>query len=113
MTEAGIPWTRDAVVNLETGRRKRLAIHEVLALAYVLDVANPVDLLVPETGRYFPILPGQRLYRATVREWFEGKTGPLRQRQKWGPEEIAAAAEEIAAGLPRRQGSRPRPWKRC
>lgn len=38
MTAVGVPWTRDAVVNLETGRRKRLAAHELLALAYVLDV---------------------------------------------------------------------------
>ena len=42
MTEVGVPWTRNAVVNLESGRRKQIALHEVLALAYVLDVAPAV-----------------------------------------------------------------------
>src|SRR5215472_13777805 len=33
MADSGVPWTRDTVVNLENGRRKRIAAHELLALA--------------------------------------------------------------------------------
>jgi transcriptional regulator with XRE-family HTH domain len=82
MTQVGIPWTRDAVTNLETGRRTRLAAHEVLALAYVLDAESPVDLLVPrslDTRMPVPVTPAVGVTAATMRDWFEHKTGPLRQ----------------------------------
>lgn len=46
MTEAGIAWNRAIVAKLETGRRSFVTVDEVMALAYVLDVA-PVHLLVP------------------------------------------------------------------
>jgi transcriptional regulator with XRE-family HTH domain len=100
MTAVGVPWNADIVVNLEHGRRKSLRVHELLALAWVLDAASPVDLLVPEDARYYPVTPKRREYRQTVLAWFAGKTGPLRQRQSFTPETVAEMAQEIAAGLP-------------
>ena len=99
MAKAGIPWTRDTVTNLESGRRKRIAAHEVLALAWVLELPSPVDLLAPPGDRYVQVLPGRREYTAVVRAWFEGKTGPLRLRQPWSPEVVAAAADELAGEM--------------
>src|SRR5438105_11407018 len=46
MTAAGIAWTRLVVTKLETGRRKSVSVEELLALAYVLDVA-PLHLMIP------------------------------------------------------------------
>ena len=107
MTGAGVPWNADIVVNLEHGRRKSLRVHELLALAYVLDVANPVNLLVPGPGRYFQVTPNHRIYRATAQAWFEGRTGPLRNRRPFGPESIAEAAAELAGQLPPEAGVTP------
>lgn len=100
MAKAGIPWTRDTVTNLETGRRKHIAAHEVLALAWLLDVRSPVDLFVPSGERYVPVLPERQEYASVVRQWFEGKTGPLRQRPAGSPEGWAAFLEEFAEATP-------------
>lgn len=86
MTDAGVPWTRDTVVNLENGRRKRLAVHEVLALAYVLDAETPLDLLVPDSV-LFPVTPKVQEGTTFVRDWFDGRTGPLHEfREATGAE---------------------------
>lgn len=45
MTEHGVPWKRDVVTALERGRRERLDVDELLALAAVLGVP-PAALLV-------------------------------------------------------------------
>lgn len=95
MTKAGVPWNTDVVVNLEHGRRKSLRVHELLALAWVLD-ASPADLLAPSAERYTWVLPGQSYYTVTVRSWLDGETGPLRTRKPWGAGEVKAAAEEMA-----------------
>jgi transcriptional regulator with XRE-family HTH domain len=79
MTAVGIPWTRDAVTNLETGRRKSLHAHELLALAYVLDVASPVDLLAPPTAARLPVTPEVQAETLDARAWCWGQTGPLRR----------------------------------
>src|SRR5258706_2102210 len=79
MAAAGVPWTRDAVVNLENGRRKRLAAHELLALAFVLDVPNRVDLLVPPTMPKLSVTPAIEAATLDARAWCWGQTGPLRQ----------------------------------
>jgi hypothetical protein len=100
MTKAGVPWSRDTVVNLENGRRKRIAAHELLTLAYVLDVASPAELLAPASDRYFRAIPDRPFYRKVAAAWIEGKTGPLRQVKAWGPEAVADAAEELAGNLP-------------
>lgn len=46
MVRVGLPWKREIVANLETGRRTNITVEELLGLAYVLSVA-PVHLLVP------------------------------------------------------------------
>jgi len=46
MTAAGVAWTRLVVTKLEKGYRQSISVEELLALAYVLDVA-PVNLLIP------------------------------------------------------------------
>jgi transcriptional regulator with XRE-family HTH domain len=80
MTQAGIPWNADVVVNLEHGRRKSLRVHELLALALVLDVHSPLDLLVPQdqAAPAYPVTPGTLADQATVLAWCKGETGPLR-----------------------------------
>jgi hypothetical protein len=82
MAAVAVPWTRDVVVNLENGRRKSIAVHELLTLAWVLDIPNPVDLLVPHghglEAVAFPVTPGILVNPELVRAWFAGETGPLR-----------------------------------
>jgi transcriptional regulator with XRE-family HTH domain len=46
MTKQGIRWDRSIVANLENGRRENVTVAELLAAAYVLNVA-PVHLIVP------------------------------------------------------------------
>lgn len=103
MTAVGVPWTRDAVSNLETGRRKHLAVHEVIALAWVLDIPNPVDLLVPQGERLeattFPVTPGILVNPNAVRAWFRGKTGPLRAYLEERASEAEAMYEESIRGV--------------
>lgn len=59
MTKVGVPWQRMVVVKLETGRRQGLSVSELLALAYVLNVA-PVHLLVPPLPAPLAPLDGGR-----------------------------------------------------
>ncbi len=81
MAAVGVPWTRDSVTNLETGRRKQVAVHEAIALAYVLEVGTPLEVIVPRLAkvRIFPVTPTTMLEADAVRAWFLGQTGPLRQ----------------------------------
>jgi hypothetical protein len=77
MTTAGVPWTRETVVNLERGRKKSLGVHELLALAWVLDANTPLDLLAPN-GAPVRVTPGIELLPVVIRAWFRGSTGPLK-----------------------------------
>lgn len=92
MTGVGVPWTRNSVVNLESGRRAQIAVHELLALAWVLDVPNPLDLLAPADDTYTWVLPARREYTAVVRAWFAGEDRSA-ARVKAAAEEMAASAE--------------------
>jgi transcriptional regulator with XRE-family HTH domain len=99
MTAAGVPWNTDIVVNLEHGRRKSLRVHELLALAYVLDAESPADLLVGDLfQRPYPVTPNIMLTADVVRGWCQGETGPLREwlsaaKEGGGPEDLAALLE--------------------
>jgi len=113
MTAVGVPWTRDVVVNLENGRRKSIAAHEVIALAYVLDLETPLDLFVPHDNTpiskplvpdSLPVTPsGPNILNHVLRDWFRGEIGSL---QTWyaknGPrsnmfhEAITAAMNEAS-----------------
>lgn len=97
MSAAGVPWTRDIVVNLENGRRKTLAVHELLALAWVLDVASPVDLIAPpgySGDEMFPVTPATTATPQQVRAWFT--TG--RSLRLW-INTLAGLKETIRQGL--------------
>jgi hypothetical protein len=101
MTGVGVPWNRTIVANLEGGRRKSLRVHEVIALAWVLDVDSPLDLIVPELRKdpAYPVTPGTLLNRAAVRAWFRGETGPLREwldAPRDGEQELAGVLANIA-----------------
>jgi transcriptional regulator with XRE-family HTH domain len=95
MTKAGVPWNADIVVNLEHGRRKSLRVHELLALAWVLDADSPVDLMVPDDPKdqVYPVTPSTLLARAAVRAWCQGETGPLRE---WLEQPRAGEPEDLA-----------------
>jgi len=79
MTKAGVPWNADIVVNLEHGRRRSLRVHELMALAWVLDVDSPLDLLAPPDVIFYPVTPGGNVRVEAVRAWWLGETGPLRE----------------------------------
>ena len=67
-----LKWDRNIVANLETGRRRIVSISEVLALAFVLDVA-PVHLFVPlEDARPYAVTSGLVLPSVAVRRWVRG-----------------------------------------
>lgn len=77
MTSAGVKWERSVVANLESGRRQSVSVDELLALAYVLDVA-PVHLLVPLSDNvWFHFTPETATPAGLVREWVRGRH-PLR-----------------------------------
>lgn len=79
MAAAGVPWTRDTVVNLENGRRKNLHVHEAMALAWILDADSPLDVLVPHPrAEPFPVTPAEDRPASLVRAWFRDETGPPR-----------------------------------
>jgi hypothetical protein len=66
-------------VNLEHGRRRSLRVHELMALAWVLEVDNPLELLVPADEVFYPVAPLQYVRSEAARAWWMGETGPLRE----------------------------------
>jgi transcriptional regulator with XRE-family HTH domain len=101
MKAVGVPWNASVVENLEYGKRKSLRVHELLALAWVLEVNSPLDLLVPESedgDQMYPVTPSILVFRQAVRGWLLGETGPLRAwLERTGPDE--PTIEEMAAVL--------------
>jgi len=73
LKSVGLDWNRSIVANFESGRRPSVSIEEVLALAYVLDVA-PVHLLVPvDNAPWYAFVPERAAASARVREWVRGR----------------------------------------
>jgi transcriptional regulator with XRE-family HTH domain len=99
MREVGIPWKREVVANLETGRRASVGVDELLALAVVLQVA-PVHLLVPLEGdEPYQVTPRRTERSIRVREWIRG-TLPLRpEDRRRFYSEIPDNEWELYAGL--------------
>lgn len=93
MTKAGVSWDRSVVANLENGRRKSLRVHELLTLAYVLDVDTPLDLLIPlapaeESNARYPVTPDLEVHTNIVRMWCHpGSAFTLRRWMRMTPEE--------------------------
>jgi len=77
MAAVGLPWKKDHVHTLERrDGRKDIGVTELLALAFVLDVA-PVHLLVPvEDDVEYQVTPNRRYPAARVRDFIRG-TNPL------------------------------------
>jgi transcriptional regulator with XRE-family HTH domain len=72
MTQAGAPWDRTIVANLENGRRGTVSVAELLALGYVLDIP-PVSLLAPlGEDETMTVLPGLELRPYELRAWLIG-----------------------------------------
>ncbi len=65
---------RSVIANIETGRRRGVSVDELLALAYVLEVA-PVHLLVPleDTGVFYRFTPSWAAFPVAVRAWVRGE----------------------------------------
>ncbi|MFJ3290394.1 helix-turn-helix transcriptional regulator [Streptomyces sp. NPDC086669] len=72
---SGLPWDRQTVTKLETGRRQNISVVEWLALSRALDV-SPLHLLVPLEEVNFQVTPEESLPAGRVRAWLRG-TEPL------------------------------------
>lgn len=73
MKATGVPWERMVVTKFETGRRQSLTVEELLALAFVLEVA-PVHLLVPiDADGEYPVTPTVSAATDRVRAWIRGQ----------------------------------------
>ena len=73
MARVGVPWKRGVVAKLESGLREAVSVEELLALAYVLDVA-PVHLLVPfdDDAQPYQVTPTRDDPAGFVRDWIRG-----------------------------------------
>ena len=84
MRARGIPWRREVVANLETGRRDRLDVDELLALALVFGVP-PMVLLVDPAEETAVIalgsddVPATEVPATTALRWLSADS-PLEQR---------------------------------
>ena len=75
MTQAGIRWDRSVVANLESGRRSAVSVEELLALAFVLDVA-PIHLIVPtDPDGWYAVTPDIATSNEQARAWIRGAPG--------------------------------------
>ncbi len=75
----GLKWDRNVIASFETGRRKTLSVEELLALAYVLDVA-PIHLLVaPDDARWYRYVPNYAAAPDRVRAWIRGEHWMMRR----------------------------------
>lgn len=96
-------FNRSVLANLESGRRKYVTVAEMLALAYVLDVA-PVHLLVPVeaddmfTEDLYAICPDVFLPVPHAREWVRGEHAPA-----------AVDPRAYYSEVPREEWAAPRP----
>jgi transcriptional regulator with XRE-family HTH domain len=102
MAKVGIPWNRNVVAKLETGRRENVSVAELLALAAVLDVA-PVHLLVPtERDGPYQVTPAIAVEAVQARAWVRGFAGlPGTDPRRFY---AAVPAHELAGATP--QGPR-------
>lgn len=75
MTEAGVPWEAGVVTKLETGRRKSISVAELLALAYVLDVALVHLMISADLDADAPcaVTPTLSIPAGAARRWIRGQ----------------------------------------
>lgn len=78
----GVPWKREIVANLESGRRAQLDVTELLALAVVFDVP-PAALLVPAGGGSVAVTPTVELDAHHAVLWLLGEEPIGRASGAW------------------------------
>lgn len=103
LSAEGVETSRDVIANLELGRRERIAVEELLALALVLNL-SPLDLLVPDEAAHeatYRITPKTEAYAARVRGWISGQPA-LHESEDDAREFMAAAPEGRRAAWERR-----------
>lgn len=62
---------RSTIASVESGRRQRVGVDELLVLALALGVA-PVHLLVPPSEQWYAVTPDRVTGTSRVREWIRG-----------------------------------------
>lgn len=87
MTKAGVPWKREIVANFENGRRDRLDVDELLALAVVFQVP-PIMLLLDAGSETTAVTPKLETPTASALLWMLGEQ-PLHGPASTWAEEIA------------------------
>ncbi len=101
--ETGVPMRRDTIANLENGRRDRITVDELLALAYSLN-CSPLHLLAPrfeeldhdqDPGGAWPFPENQRwTHSHHFKEWLRGEA-PIREVET-ADDKAWAAGERLA-----------------
>lgn len=84
MREVGVPFDKNVVANLETGRRRFVTVQELLALAYVLNVSPGALLVAPGANNFEPyqFTPEVSATTAAVRQMLDGRW-PLEGMDPW------------------------------
>jgi transcriptional regulator with XRE-family HTH domain len=72
LTRHGAKFDRFTISNLESGKRQNVTINELMAIAFVFDVA-PVNLLVPFEDEPYQVTSERIENSDTVRAWFRGE----------------------------------------
>lgn len=92
MADLGIPWKREVVANLETGRRATVGVDELLALAIVLDVPHTTLLVNPYDSEVM-LTPTTPMHPVAALLWLVGEV-PF--RSMLGPWNLASAPIRLA-----------------
>lgn len=114
MREVGVPFDKTVVANLETGRRRFVTVQELLALAYVLNVAPAALLVDPEAENLsdYQVTPAVTAGTAATRMMIDGRW-PLPGMDPWTyfremPEGERLSDDELTSAIATHQrGMRP------
>ncbi|BBX00467.1 hypothetical protein MMOR_14030 [Mycolicibacterium moriokaense] len=91
--ELGYRVSRSVIADLENGRRKYLAVHELVVLAKALDVA-PLQLLYGQDNALtIEYLPGDEVTRLSAVQNFSGISEEILKRYEETVESLLKAAE--------------------
>jgi len=98
-TAVGYPMKRTTLSNLESGLRKSIALHELLVLAFTLDVP-PAVLAVP-LGKtdLFELLPGQHIPTPDAFRLLTGAVGHGSEGVKLFARHTERGEDVLAAGM--------------
>lgn len=99
--EIGVPsLDRSTVANIENGRRQRVGVDELFALAFALDV-SPLSLLFPRRDdNLVEVVPGYVVAAPEARRWVRGQEQlPGRDKRTYITETPDVEFEDWAANL--------------